>query len=282
MAAIQRTKKVILVFLPSESGVDGARSLYGEKELNPFFSWFNQSFRSIIKKSQFAIPPLSLMILSSVEVPGVEQSICDMRFEEFPFDRQWDLVGISVQTGMAKKAFELADRLRSRGVSVVLGGAHVTLFPESCRPHADVLVLGEADELWRELLTDLASEAIKPDYQAESFPDLGLPRPVSKNALVKSRYFTTNLIQTGRGCQYSCDFCNVHLLNGRSLRRRAIEDVVSEVARFQQHDRRIFFLLMTLSTLIRSTPRSSSTGLFHSISAGSGRQPPPSASSMRC
>ncbi len=243
MAAIQRTKKVILVFLPSESGVDGARSLYGEKELNPFFSWFNQSFRSIIKKSQFAIPPLSLMILSSVEVPGVEQSICDMRFEEFPFDRQWDLVGISVQTGMAKKAFELADRLRSRGVSVVLGGAHVTLFPESCRPHADVLVLGEADELWRELLTDLASEAIKPDYQAESFPDLGLPRPVSKNALVKSRYFTTNLIQTGRGCQYSCDFCNVHLLNGRSLRRRAIEDVVSEVARFQQHDRRIFFFV---------------------------------------
>ncbi len=282
MAAIQRTKKVILVFLPSESGVDGARSLYGEKELNPFFSWFNQSFRSIIKKSQFAIPPLSLMILSSVEVPGVEQSICDMRFEEFPFDRQWDLVGISVQTGMAKKAFELADRLRSRGVSVVLGGAHVTLFPESCRPHADVLVLGEADELWRELLADLASGSIKQSYQSDTFPDLGISRPVSKNALVKSRYFTTNLIQTGRGCQYSCDFCNVHLLNGRSLRRRAIEDVVSEVARFQQHDRRIFFLLMTLSTLIRSTPRSSSTGLFHSISAGSGRQPPPSASSMRC
>jgi radical SAM superfamily enzyme YgiQ (UPF0313 family) len=243
MAAIQRTKKVILVFLPSESGVDGARSLYGEKELNPFFSWFNQSFRSIIKKSQFAIPPLSLMILSSVEVPGVEQSICDMRFEEFPFDRQWDLVGISVQTGMAKKAFELADRLRSRGVPVVLGGAHVTLFPESCRPHADVLVLGEADELWRELLADLASGSIKQSYQSDTFPDLGISRPVSKNALVKSRYFTTNLIQTGRGCQYSCDFCNVHLLNGRSLRRRAIEDVVSEVARFQQHDRRIFFFV---------------------------------------
>ena len=243
MAARDRTKKVILVFLPSESGVDGARSLYGEKELNPFFSWFNQSLRSIIKRSQFAIPPLSLMILSSVELPGVEQSICDMRFEEFPFDKEWDLVGISVQTGMAKKAFELADQLRSRGVSVVLGGAHVTLFPESCRPHADVLVLGEADELWRELLADLASGSVKQSYQSDTFPDLGLSRPVSKNALIKSRYFTTNLIQTGRGCQYCCDFCNVHLLNGRALRRRAIGDVVSEVARFQQHDRRIFFFV---------------------------------------
>ena len=240
---LHRTKKVLLVFLPSESGVDGARSLYGEKELNPFFSWFNQSFRSIIKKSQFAIPPLSLMILSSIEMPGIEQAICDMRFEKFPFDKSWDLVGISVQTGMAKKAFELADQLRSRGVTVVLGGAHVTLFPESCRPHADVLVQGEADDLWKELLADLATDAIKPNYHSSSFPDLGKSRPVSKAALVQSRYFTTNLIQTGRGCQYSCDFCNVHLLNGRTLRRRAIDDVVSEVARFQQHDRSIFFFV---------------------------------------
>ena len=240
---LHRTKKVLLVFLPSESGVDGARSLYGEKELNPVFSWFNQSFRSIIKKSQFAIPPLSLMILSSIEMLGVEQAICDMRFEEFPFDKPWDLVGISVQTGMAKKAFELADQLRSRGISVVLGGAHVTLFPESCRPHADILVQGEADDLWKELLSDLASDAIKPDYHSGSFPDLGQSRPVSKAALVQSRYFTTNLIQTGRGCPYSCDFCNVHLLNGRALRRRTIDDVVSEVARFQQHDRRIFFFV---------------------------------------
>ncbi len=236
-------KKVVLVFLPSESGVDGARSLYGEHESNPLFNWFNRSIRTMIKRSQFAIPPLSLMILSSLEVAGVEQSICDMRFEEFPFHQSWDLVGISVQTGMAKQAFALADKLRSAGIAVVLGGAHVTLFADSCRPHADILVLGEADDLWKELLADLAAGTLKPLYQSGSFPDLGISRPVSKESLIINRYFTTNLIQTGRGCQYTCDFCNVHLLNGRSLRRRAIADVVSEVERFQQHDRRIFFFV---------------------------------------
>ena len=124
------TKKVLLVFLPSESGVDGARSLYSEKEINPLFKWFNRSLRTLIKQSQFAIPPLSLMILSSLEVPGVEQSICDMRFEEFPFNEQWDLVGISVQTGMAKNAFALADKLRRTGIPVALGAVsytHLTL-----------------------------------------------------------------------------------------------------------------------------------------------------------
>ncbi|TLU81576.1 MAG: radical SAM protein [Chlorobium sp.] len=237
------TKKVLLVFLPSESGVDGARSLYSENRINPFFNWFNRSFRAIIKQSQFAIPPLSLMILSSIEVPGVEQSICDMRFEEFPMNAQWDLVGISVQTGMAKNAFDLADHLRSAGIPIALGGAHVTLFPDSCRPHADVLVSGEADDLWKNVLNDLSTGSLKPLYRSESFPDLQHSRPVSKHALIKNRYFTTNLIQTGRGCQYNCDFCNVHLLNGHTLRRRAIEDVVSEVALFQQDDRRIFFFV---------------------------------------
>ncbi len=236
-------KKVVLVFLPSESGVDGARSLYGAKETNPLFNYFNRSIRTIIKQSQFAIPPLSLMILSSLDVPGVEQSICDMRFDPFPFHQTWDLVGISVQTGMAKQAFALADKLRSAGITVVLGGAHVTLFADSCKPHADVLVLGEADDLWKEVLADLAANSLKPRYQSSSFPDLGLSRPVSKRSLIKSRYFTTNLIQTGRGCQYNCDFCNVHLLNGRNLRRRAIADVVSEVRRFQEHDKRIFFFV---------------------------------------
>jgi len=213
------TKKVLLVFLPSESGVDGARSLYSDKGSSALSRWFNQSLRTIIKQSQFAIPPLSLMILSSLDVPGVEQSICDMRFEEFPFHEKWDLVGISVQTGMAKKAFALADQLRCAGTQVALGGAHVTLFPDSCRPHADVLVPGEADDLWKQVLTDLAAGPLKPLYSSDSFPDLEHSRPVSKTALIKKRYFTTNLIQTGRGCQYNCDFCNVHLLNGHVLQK---------------------------------------------------------------
>ena len=122
-------------------------------------------------------------------------------------------MGISVQTGMAKKAFALADALRSRGITVVLGGAHVTLFAESCRAHADVLVVGEADDLWKEVLTDLTTCTLKPHYQSDSFPDLALSRPVMKTSLINSRYFTTNLIQTGRGCQHSCDFCNVRKNN---------------------------------------------------------------------
>ncbi|NTU52349.1 MAG: radical SAM protein [Chlorobiaceae bacterium] len=236
-------QQVALVFLPSDSGVDGARSLYGENGASGLTKWLDKGIRNLIKKTQFAIPPLSLMILASIEVAGVEQRICDLRFEEFPFDHPWNLVGISVQTGMAARAFELADRLRHQGLPVVLGGPHVTMFPDSCRPHADCLVHGEADDLWEKLLLDLAAGALQAEYRTTEPPDLQRHRPVSKSALDSGRYFTTNLIQTGRGCPYQCDFCNVHVLNGRVLRQRRIADLVDEVALFSRDDRRIFFFV---------------------------------------
>jgi radical SAM superfamily enzyme YgiQ (UPF0313 family) len=236
-------KQVALVFLPSESGVDGARSLYEQASPQAPSRWFNASIRNLIKQTQFAIPPLALMILASVEHPGIEQQICDLRFEPFPFEHHWDLAGISVQTGMAKKAFELADTLRSKGIPVVLGGPHVTLFPDSCRPHADSLVHGEADDLWKTVLQDLAAGDLRSDYRSMTPPDLQQPRPLNKETLPRHRYFTTNLVQTGRGCPYQCDFCNVHVLNGHVLRKRNISDLVAQIRKFREKDSRIFFFV---------------------------------------
>ncbi|ASQ91382.1 B12-binding domain-containing radical SAM protein [Prosthecochloris sp. GSB1] len=236
-------KKVLLVFIASESGVDGARSVHGEGKENGPFGWFDRSVRSLIKQTQFAIPSLGLTILASIEVDGVEQRLCDLRFEELPVSEQWDLIGISVQTGLSSKAFDIADTLRAKGFRVALGGAHATLFPESCRPHADVLVHGEADDIWRDVLEDLRDGRLKRQYRPAEFPDLSVPRPVNSRLLDKKRYFTTNLVQTGRGCPWHCDFCNVHVLNGNSLRRRGIEDIVREVERFREYDDRIFFFV---------------------------------------
>ncbi|KZK74005.1 MAG: B12-binding domain-containing radical SAM protein [Pelodictyon luteolum] len=237
-------KSVLLVFIQADSGVDGA-SLLGEASHSTdlFSSLKDTLFSGIIRRAQFAIPPLSLMILGSVKVDGVRQEYCDLRFERFPADRHWDLVGISVQTGAVRPAFELAAALRHRGVKVVLGGPYVTLFAERCREHADVLVCGEADDLWREVLLDLRKDALRAEYRQETPPDLSLSRPVSKSILDIKSYFTTNVVQTTRGCPYSCDFCTVHVMNGHRLRHRPVKDVQREVEGFLKEDRRIFFFL---------------------------------------
>lgn len=234
---------VLLVFVPADSGVDGP-SLLGESERSGFFQGIKDSvLKNVIKRAQFAIPPLSLMILSSVDEPGIEQHICDLRFETFPLDRKWDLIGISVQTGAVKPAFELSALLREKGFNVVLGGPYVTLFPERCYAHGDVLVIGEADEIWRTVLEDLRNGTLRREYRVGEQPDLSSGRSVNKDALDLHHYFTTNVVQTTRGCPYSCDFCNVHVMNGHKIRHRDVGEVVREVESFLEKDKRIFFFL---------------------------------------
>lgn len=235
--------KVLLVFVRSASGVDGPRSVFGESSLNYFTRFKDRLLQNLIKRAQFAVPPTALMVLSSIQVEGVEQHICDMRFDELPLDAHWDLVGITVHTGLAKTAFEVARLFRERGVKVVLGGPHVTLFPDSCMSEADSLVLGEAEDLWKELLEDLKRGTLKARYESDTLPDLSVYRPISKHALKIKNYFTTNLIQTSRGCPYRCDFCNVYVMNGSRSRHRPIAHVVEEVERFLKEDKRIFFFV---------------------------------------
>ncbi|NTV98200.1 MAG: B12-binding domain-containing radical SAM protein [Chlorobiaceae bacterium] len=237
-------KQVLLVFIQADSGVDGASLLDSATVKRGLFSTLKDAAMSnIIRRAQFAIPPLSLMILTSQKVEGVSQSICDLRFEKLPLERHWDLIGISVQTGAVKPAFQLARLLRSRGIKVVLGGPYVTIFPQCCREHGDSLVIGEADEIWTKVQQDLLADDLKSEYRVESFPDLGIDRQVSKKALDIGSYFTTNVVQTTRGCPYNCDFCNVHVMNGHRLRHRSIGSVLKEVENFLKEDKRIFFFL---------------------------------------
>ncbi|NTV45962.1 MAG: radical SAM protein, partial [Chlorobiales bacterium] len=90
---------------------------------------------------------------------------------------------------------------------------------------------------------DLTTGRLKPRYESECYPAVSLSRPVNKQALKIDQYFTTNLVQTSRGCVYNCDFCNVSLMNGRQLRHRSVQDVVDEVERFLIKDKRVFFFV---------------------------------------
>ena len=54
----------------------------------------------------------------------------DEAIEDIPPDFSPDLVGISVQTPAAPRAYFLSARFRAAGVPVVLGGVHVSLNQE--------------------------------------------------------------------------------------------------------------------------------------------------------
>ena len=174
-------------------------------------------------------PPLSLPLLAGLTPPGVDIQLVDENVERLDPDATADWVAITALTASAPRAYQIADAFRERSIPVVMGGIHPTVLPDEAAMHADAVVIGEAEGVWGEVISDLAGGRLKPRYQAEGYHDLvGLPRP-RRELLRTERYLTINVVQTARGCPHACTFCTVSAVFGRRYRFRPVAEVVEEV-----------------------------------------------------
>src|SRR5262249_45977001 len=108
-------------------------------------------YRDGIFRRHLRYAPLTLTTLAALIPPqlNAQVEIYDEGVEDVDPERiQADLVGMTVITGTAMRAYELSERLRRRGIPVVLGGPHITLAPEDAQPHADAIVVGYAEDTW--------------------------------------------------------------------------------------------------------------------------------------
>src|SRR6185295_12350218 len=91
--------------------------------------------RGGIWKKSLRYQPLTLTTLAAYIPPelNAEVQLIDEGITAVPLDLEADLVGLTVITGTARRAYELAGHFRRRGLAVVLGGPHVTLIPEDAQ-----------------------------------------------------------------------------------------------------------------------------------------------------
>lgn len=188
--------------------------------------------RGIFKRS-LRYAPLTLTTLAALvpeEIPH-ELILVDEGIEDLDGNLEADLVGITVITGTAPRAYALAAGFRARGIPVVLGGPHVTLVPEDAQPHADAIVVGYAEDAWPRLLRDFAAGRMASRYdQAPGLSLAGRPFP-RRELLPRSRYITNNVFEATRGCVHSCEFCVVPAAWGRTPFQKPVEDVVADIRR---------------------------------------------------
>lgn len=202
--------------------------------------------RGGIWKKSLRYQPLTLTTLAGL-VPGeipADVQLFDEGIADVPLDLDADIIGLTVITGTACRAYELADHFRRRGKTVVLGGPHVTLIPEDAAPHADAIVVGYAEDSWPQLLCDFQNGQLKARY--DQAPGLDLAnRPFARRELLPGkRYLTNNVFEATRGCIHNCDFCVVPTAWGRKPYQKPVEQVVADI---RQHGaRKLIFVDLNL------------------------------------
>jgi radical SAM superfamily enzyme YgiQ (UPF0313 family) len=188
-----------------------------------------------IFKTSLRYAPLTLTTLAALvpEELHAEVTIQDEGVQPLDLDFEADLVGITAITGTALRAYTIADELRAKGHTVVLGGVHPTLLPDEAAAHADALVLGYAEKTWPQLLRDFARGELKPRYHLPTTRSLDGVPIARRDLLKKDRYSTVNSIEATRGCPHKCDFCVVPTAWSNTYAHRPIDEVIAELSTFE-------------------------------------------------
>ncbi|OGO28396.1 MAG: hypothetical protein A2Z16_09080 [Chloroflexi bacterium RBG_16_54_18] len=175
-------------------------------------------------------PPLSLLMLAAVTPPGVEVKILDERLEDIDFDEETDLVGISVVTRAAPRAYLIASEYHKRGIKVVLGGIHPSALPKEALQHADALVIGEGESVWPELIGNFQQGELKTIYKGIPLLDLDL-LPWPRREIIRSPelYASTKVVTATRGCPNSCTFCSAGVGLVKKYRKRSVKNIIAEL-----------------------------------------------------
>jgi radical SAM superfamily enzyme YgiQ (UPF0313 family) len=190
--------------------------------------------------------PLTLTTLAALVPPELnpEFVLIDEGIDDVDLDLAADVIAMTVITGTAPRAYELAAHFRSRNIPVILGGPHVTLVPDDAQPHADSIVVGYAEDTWPELLRDLQAGTLRPRYvQAPDLSLAGRPFP-RRDLLPRGRFLTNNVFEATRGCIHNCDFCTVPAAWGRKPYHKPVEDVVADIR--QHRARKLIFVDLNL------------------------------------
>jgi len=159
--------------------------------------------------------------------PAIEIRLISASATPDAFDTlECDLAAISLLTPTSVPGYRIAEGLRARGIKVVFGGMHASAMPDEAKSHGDAVVIGEAESVWGEVLSDFRAGRLKNFYHGEQIALDDLPTPLY--GLLKDNH-QFRIVNTSRGCPYNCTFCSVKPFFGAKIRFRPIDEVVRDV-----------------------------------------------------
>ncbi len=175
-------------------------------------------------------PSLGIPILTALTPDEHDLYFVDGNIDKIPYDEHFDLVAINCFTPQARYAYEIGDKFKARGVQTVMGGIHPSNYHEDCIKHVDAVAIGEAENIWLDILEDAKNNNLKQYYQSDKYFNLD-------NYVIPDRRLFRNkegydwkplLVQCFRGCDFSCTYCSIPGADG-NLRMRPVENIMQEI-----------------------------------------------------
>ncbi len=163
------------------------------------------------------------------------------------------IVGLAgVQTNQYPRGRDLALQLRRAGFPVLFGGFHVSGYPESrafLEECGVTTVVGEAETMWADLLDDYLRGELRASYSVTdgiraktgsgeiTVPLIGAAQlpTISDPYLRRFATSTMTTLDTSRGCPFTCSYCSVKNVMGRTMRARDPEAVVRWIRDAVEH-----------------------------------------------
>jgi len=183
------------------------------------------------------------VVAATIPQRGIEVVIVDENIQPVPDELMGPstLVGITCMTHTTEQAYKLAERARSHGSPVILGGIHPTVMPAEALRYANAVVWGEVEGLWPRILSDTTRGRLGGVYRLPKPPEITyLPMP-RWDLIDQSLYWQWSATYTSRGCPHNCTFCTATSVFGKKVRYRSLVDVMRDVHWMKNHGARTLF-----------------------------------------
>ncbi|MBF0410639.1 MAG: B12-binding domain-containing radical SAM protein [Candidatus Riflebacteria bacterium] len=189
--------------------------------------------------SMAMMEPLTFAVLAGLTPAKHELFFFDERIENIDFDKGYDLAAISVETFSARRSSQIYNEFRKRNIPVISGGFHPTLIPEEVTSYSDVVAIGEAENIWPQILADAENNKLQKIYRSQNLSSQ-FSVVTDKSVFNGKKYLPISLVQFNQGCIHNCDFCSVRQFYSGKTRQRAIDEVLREIS--AQKKNFIFFV----------------------------------------
>src|SRR5262245_19766166 len=208
-------------------------------------SYHEYGFKPVTAIGDLAITTIAAMMSGQLNV-----IISDENISPTDYNSPANFIGITGKISQRNRMLAIAREFRKRGKVVLIGGPYASLSPESLRPHCDILVRGEVENIIDQISSDLVTGKWKEEYVGDK-PDLsGSTLPMWEH--YPNERALLGAVQTSRGCPFQCEFCDVIQYLGRKQRHKPIPQVLRELDLLYRCGYRSIFLADDNFTVVRS------------------------------